>query len=88
MGLIAVAIYLATHALASLVGYEAAEFVLFLPAFFAVLLLNPIKHWTDTFYRRRHCAAHGHLVEVIDGPTHHYVCRRCHEYLGSSHLSK
>jgi hypothetical protein len=77
--LLGLAIYVADHYLARLLGVEAADLILALPAFFAIFVVVPVRNRYGHYARRRYCATHGHQLWEFDskGGRRVVMCKRC-----------
>jgi len=78
-------LYRLTIILARVVGYDTAEAITYLPLFFAFLVIFPVQHAVDRWYKRRYCNQHGHRLESLKNAVGSEVtwCRRCGLHLGS-----
>lgn len=78
------AIYHLTLLLARYVGYDTAEAITYLPAFFAFLVIFPVQHWYAAWYCRRYCAQHSHRLESWTDHEGKSLtrCKRCGLFLG------
>lgn len=75
-------LYAITLKLADWWGMDTAMMITYLPTFFAVLIIVPVKNWYERWFFRRHCQLAGHLPRPLGGPGPEIViCDRCHERL-------
>jgi hypothetical protein len=83
------ALYAITLQLADWWGMDTAMTITYLPSFFAVLIILPVKNWYERWFLRRHCQLAGHLPRPLVGPGREIIiCDRCHELLNTDHRKR
>ncbi|MBX3628071.1 MAG: hypothetical protein KF892_23885 [Rhizobacter sp.] len=82
-------LYKATFLLARHLGNDWAEFVTFIPAFFAFLVVFPVQHAVERWYARRYCAQISHRLETFKDKQGREVtlCKRCGLRISSSSVA-
>ncbi|MEN1958439.1 hypothetical protein [Luteimonas changyuni] len=79
--LVGLAIYLLHGVLAQVISDWWATFLLYVPAFFAVLLIRPAQERYAHFALRRYCQRAGHEPDHGRGPHAPVFCERCRALL-------
>lgn len=72
-------LYRLTLWLSTYVGYNWAEIITYIPAFFAFLIIFPVQEAVERWYARRYCKEHGHRLDSFKYAHGKDVtwCKRC-----------
>lgn len=72
-------LYELTLLLAKHIGYDLAEFVIYIPMFFAFIVIFPVQAIVESWYARRYCSQHSHRLENFKSKEGQQfsLCKRC-----------
>lgn len=72
-------LYMVTDLLARHIGIDWAEIITYIFAFFAFLVIIPVKHTVERWYARHYCNQYSHRFETLSDQQGREVawCKRC-----------